>query len=177
MAALFGNKSKLTRKQADALVREYYDEIYVFAYKQTFDKELAMDLTQEIFINVLRSYDRYDANKASLRTWIYRIASNRIIDYRRSRAAGERMQLPLEDVPEETDNGFETLVENRDLLQKVESFISGYDVSVQQIFRLHIFSDLSFAAIAQLTDSNEASVKTAYYRLLKQIRKEFQNEL
>lgn len=176
MAALFGNKSRLTRKQADALVMEYYDEIYIFTYKQTFDKELAMDLTQEIFINVLRAYEGYDEKKASLRTWIYRIATNKIIDYRRSRAAGERLHLPLDEVREEVQSGPEYIAESRDLLQKTEEFISRYDAATQQIFRLHVFSELSFAAIAQLTDSNESSVKSIYYRLIKQIRKELGDE-
>lgn len=164
---------KLTHKQADALVRAYYDEIYIFVYKQTFDKELAMDLTQEIFISVLQAYSTYDAKKASVRTWIYRIASNKIIDYRRSRSAKEQSFLSVEDFTEPIDEGFEYKVEDRELLQRVESFISTYDFTTQQIFRLRIFADLPFSQIAFLTHEQEARVKTVYYRLLKQIRKEF----
>lgn len=52
-------------------------------YRQTGNKEDSLDLTQEIFISVLRSIKTYRADKASFRTWLYRIATNKIIDQRR----------------------------------------------------------------------------------------------
>lgn len=39
-----------SRGAANRLVRAYYNEIYVYAFRQTAMKEEAMDLTQEIFI-------------------------------------------------------------------------------------------------------------------------------
>ena len=44
-----------SRKDAERLIQAYYDEIYVYAYRQTGNKEDALDLTQEIFLSVLRS--------------------------------------------------------------------------------------------------------------------------
>lgn len=46
-------KKKNDRNSANELVSRYYDEIYVYAYKQFQEKELAMDMTQDIFIAVL----------------------------------------------------------------------------------------------------------------------------
>ena len=46
-------KKKNDRNSANELVSRYYDEIYVYAYKQLQEKELAMDMTQDIFIAVL----------------------------------------------------------------------------------------------------------------------------
>ena len=43
------------RPAAERLVERYYDEIYVFVYRQTGQKEDAMDLTQSIFLAVLRA--------------------------------------------------------------------------------------------------------------------------
>ena len=40
---LFGSK-----KDADQLVRSYYDEIYIFVFRQINDAEKALDLTQDI---------------------------------------------------------------------------------------------------------------------------------
>ncbi len=71
---LFGSS-----KDADSLVRAYYDEIYIFAARQISDKELARDLTQEIFISMLRSIASYQEKQSSFRTWLYRIATNKII--------------------------------------------------------------------------------------------------
>ena len=84
-----------SREAADRLIRAYYDEIYRFAYRQTGQKEDAMDLTQSIFTAVLRALPGYRAERASFRTWLYRIAANKVIDARRR---GGPVQVPLEGV-------------------------------------------------------------------------------
>ena len=66
---LFGSS-----KDADTLVRMYYDEIYYFVARQINDRDAAYDLTQEIFISMLRSIGSYREKLASFRTWLYRIA-------------------------------------------------------------------------------------------------------
>lgn len=75
---LFGSS-----KDADTLVRMYYDEIYYFVVRQINDRDSAYDLTQEIFISMLRSIGSYREKLASFRTWLYRIAENKVIDFRR----------------------------------------------------------------------------------------------
>lgn len=75
---LFGSK-----KDADQLVRSYYDEIYIFVFRQINDAEKALDLTQDIFISMLQSISAYKKQMASFRTWLYRIATNKVIDYKK----------------------------------------------------------------------------------------------
>lgn len=53
-------QQKHDEKSADKLTRKYYKEIYIFVYKQTLDEQLALDLTQEIFIRMLRSIASYE---------------------------------------------------------------------------------------------------------------------
>ena len=70
-------------KDADTLVRIYYDEIYYFVVRQINDRDEAYDMTQDIFISMLRSVGSYKEKLASFRTWLYRIAENKVIDFRR----------------------------------------------------------------------------------------------
>ena len=72
-------KKKQNKEAAGLLIERYYREIYAYTYRQVACKELAMDLTQEIFILVLKGIRAFDEKKGSFRTWIYRIASNKII--------------------------------------------------------------------------------------------------
>lgn len=169
-------KRRQRSKEADKLISKYYDEIYVYAYKQILDKDLAMDLTQEIFISMLRSISLYDGGRASFRTWLYKIASNKIIDYRRSRQSRELLSFDSEsfDVPVEPD--FEKTLENSELIAKIEEYVSSFDSVNQEIFRLRVFGEYTFAEIAKISAMPEASVKTNYYRMIKKIRKEFEDE-
>lgn len=73
---------------AEQLIQSYYDEIYRFVCRQTGSKEDDMDLTQSIFIAVLRALPGYRVERASFRTWLYRIAANKIIDTRRKPRPG-----------------------------------------------------------------------------------------
>ena len=65
-----------SRQAADKLVRAYDDEIYRFAHRQLGHKEDALDLTQNVFLAVLRALPTFDGRKASFRTWLYRIAAH-----------------------------------------------------------------------------------------------------
>ncbi|EIJ78065.1 ECF subfamily RNA polymerase sigma factor [Bacillus methanolicus PB1] len=64
-------QKKADEKAANELVSFYYQPIYAFVYKQTLNKELSMDLTQDIFISMLQSIQNFDTKKSSFKTWLY----------------------------------------------------------------------------------------------------------
>lgn len=171
-----------SRTAAERIVRRYYDEMYAFAYRQTGSKEDALDLVQSIFVAMLRSLPHYDARKASFRTWLYRIATNKVIDARRKARStpvplGESEELEKlggiegELIADEGDLAAE--VGNRELLGRIESYVSGFDAHVQAAFRLRLFGERTFPEIAAILNRPEPAVKAQYYRLLTRIRKEF----
>lgn len=159
-----------SRQAADRLIRRYYDEIYVFAYRQLGHKEDAMDLTQTIFLAVLRSLSAFDERKASFHTWLYRIAVNKTIDCRR-RARMDVLPLEETEAPDQTD--FAARVQDRDLLERLEAYVSRLDPDTQAVYRLRLYGERTFPEIAAALGQPEALVKTRYYRLMARLRKEF----
>ncbi|MGN8896732.1 RNA polymerase sigma factor [Flavonifractor sp. HCP28S3_F3] len=159
-----------SRQAADQLVRAYYDEIYRFAVRQTGHKEDAMDLTQTIFLAVLRSLPAFDGRKASFRTWLYRIAVNKAIDCRRM-VREDVVPLEETEAPDRTD--FAAQVQDRDLLNRLEDYVSGLDPETQAVYRLRVYGERTFPEIAAALGRPEAAVKTRYYRLMARLRKEF----
>lgn len=57
------------------LFQLYKDMVYTLAHKLLVDKTEAMDVTQEVFINLFRRVDGF-RGECSLKTWVYRIALN-----------------------------------------------------------------------------------------------------
>jgi RNA polymerase sigma-70 factor (ECF subfamily) len=166
------------RAAADELVRRYYDAIYGFVRKQIGDADFALDLTQNIFISYLRTIGHYDAKKnASFKTWLYKIAANKVVDYYRSRAHKEAGKtLALDEVEPIAEGDFVERLADSDFTTQVCAFVGDCPPDTQKIFRLHIFGEQTFAEIAALTGLPESSVKSKYYRLISLLRKEFADE-
>lgn len=165
------------REAADRLVRHYYDDIYRFARKQVSNDDIALDLTQEIFISMLRSIGHYDARRgASFRTWLYRIATNKLIDWYRSRTYRDQpLTMRLDEFEPVDDTDFTRLLESEEWVEQVLNFVGGLPANTQKIFRLHLFAGYTFREIAEIVDLAESSVKSRYYRLIHLLGKEFAN--
>src|SRR5215204_7563987 len=89
----------------EELVRRYQRPISAYVYRMVGNYESALDLTQEIFIKVYSSLQRYRA-EFKFSTWIYKIAHNSAVDHLRRTAtreqslvlgpAGDQYDLPVE---------------------------------------------------------------------------------
>lgn len=160
------------RAAADELVRFYYREIYAFTYKQTGNMDLAMDLTQEIFIAVLKSIVYYDAGKAGFRTWLYRIASNKIVDYFRSaQYKRQSSMVDLESIVLPSDESVEESYMDAELKRQAVDAMAELPFDSQQILRLKVYAEYTFGEIAKVLSIPESTVKTKYYSALKQLRR------
>jgi RNA polymerase sigma-70 factor (ECF subfamily) len=161
------------REAADCLIRLYYDEIFRFERKQVTDEQTALDLTQDIFISMLRTIAHYDRRKAGFRTWLYRIATNKTVDYFRSRAARPALILSIDEVEPIDEADFTKMVEDMELTSEILAYIGRLRNNTQRIFRLHVFGGYTFKQIADDLGIPESSAKTTYYRLIGALRKEF----
>lgn len=167
-------KKKSDKEAANELISKYYKEIYSYVYKQTVDKELSMDLTQEIFIKTLKSISRYDDKKASFRTWLYRIATYNLVDYYRSKYSKyNSMVVNIEDTNLYDKEDIEVRVENKEDVKQIIGTVNKLDASTQQIFRLKLFADYTFIEISNTLDIPESTVKTRYYSMIRKIKKDF----
>jgi len=163
------------KKSANALISHYFDEIYGYAFKQVGNEETAIEVTQEIFVSMLQSIDRYDQSKSSFRTWIYHIAKRRIVDYYRSKDYQEDRLINLDDelvnqlrisCSEEAQNAAE--------LREVSDFVGGLDSRSREIFKLRAFEGFTFDGISKMIEVPESTVKANFYATQKLVREEFE---
>ena len=176
-------KKKQDKEAANTLISYYYKEIYAYVYRQTANEELAKDLTQDIFIQILQKIAMFDHKKASFRTWIYRIASNKIYDHYRSKT--HRLSLKREPI-DMTDENMELqnsnlglaikdlseLIVNKELIEKIMEIVSLYKQEWQEIFYMKCFEERTFQDISQTLNISENTVKSRFYKMIRQIKSE-----
>lgn len=75
------------------LFRRRRNEVYRFALHMTASKATAEDVTQDVFMAVMRDAERYDAARATVLAWLYGITRN----YVRRRGDRDRLLQPLDD--------------------------------------------------------------------------------
>src|SRR3989337_541158 len=86
--ALDGN-----REAVEELVRALQGDVYGLALRMLWNREDAEDATQEILVRAVTRLAQFDFRSA-LKTWVYRIAVNYILDVKKSPV--ERMHLNFE---------------------------------------------------------------------------------
>jgi RNA polymerase sigma factor (sigma-70 family) len=59
----------------DQAYKEYFRQIYIFAYRIIGDKNYAMDITQETFVK-LHTYMNGFSSLENPKAWLYRVAAN-----------------------------------------------------------------------------------------------------
>jgi RNA polymerase sigma-70 factor (ECF subfamily) len=79
--------------------------IAVYAWRILADEALAEDIAQETFIRLWTKVSEWQPEKASLSTWLHRIAHNLCVDY--LRRAGPTSAVSADDMPHQDDAGQE----------------------------------------------------------------------
>ena len=68
----------------EEIYEKYYDRVYKYAFTLLLNKENAEDVTSETFLAAYANFGSYDETRASVATWLTRIAHNRAVNLMRS---------------------------------------------------------------------------------------------
>ncbi len=160
----------------EEIVRRYQHQVANIIYLTLGNREEIEDLSQEVFIRVYKSLDRFEFD-ASLYSWIYRIAVNLCIDEIRRRKI--RKAISLEFFTERR------LEEERKSKEKVTAADPLFDDEKKQVVRdalqklspghravllLREYEDMSYAEIAKTLHISPQAVKSRIFRAREELR-------
>jgi RNA polymerase sigma-70 factor (ECF subfamily) len=156
--------------QAQAGDREAFFTLYNRYLKRVYNRvrsrvpvDHAEDVTQEVFIAVLRSLNRFEGHSA-FSTWLYTIVNRKIADfYRQYYRSGERQTISL-DSQEESP----LAAEERDLDEMVviQQALHTLPENYQEVILLRFADGLGFAEIAAQTGKSLEATKSLYRRAI-----------
>ncbi len=149
------------------LVERYKGEIYNYFIRSTGSIEDSEDLTQQCFINLYNSIDRY-SRKASLRTFLYRIATNLAISFSRKRKSPLSLDILVEGGYDHTSQSSadrpEDLAYARELQKVYLDTLARLPVEWSLILDLRIGKELSYKEIADSVGRSVSSVESILFR-------------
>ncbi|WP_026775885.1 RNA polymerase sigma factor [Polaribacter sp. Hel_I_88] len=155
------------------LFERYQVRIYNFFRKMTQNKMVSEDLTQDVFIKVIKYRASY--NQGNFAAWIYTIARN-IFSSHYQTTKKERTILIDDNKLESNENSIsESQQEELDHLQKALQKLSNSD---RELIVMHRFQEIKYQQIAQIIGSTENAVKVKVHRALKKLKEiYFQKEI
>jgi RNA polymerase sigma-70 factor, ECF subfamily len=148
-------------------VREAYaahaGELYGFAMRSLSDSGLAEEAVQETFVRAWRAGDRFDPQIGSLRTWLFAILRNVVIDLGRARAAR----------PGVAEGGIEPTVDPLDealLSWQVEEAMRQIGDQHRRVLVESFYKGRPYAEVAEELGVPEGTVKSRVYYGLRALR-------
>ncbi len=164
----------------EELVKRYQRPISAFVYRMVGDYDIALDLTQEIFIKIYASLSRYRP-EFKFSTWIYKIAHTAAIDHLRRTSSRERSlnagtetdnyELPLEAdglTPEQQS-------EREERRSEIEMVVRSLPTAYRELIVLRHSQDLTYEEIVEVTGLPLGTVKNRLFRAREMMRQQFIN--
>jgi RNA polymerase sigma-70 factor (ECF subfamily) len=159
-----------SREHFDLLYETYFPRVYRFALKRLRDPGEAEDVTQDVFVILMRALSSYQG-QSSLLVWIFGITRNTV--NRRFRKPRPQLE-PLEEGSALDVAGSEAptdeTVEARRMLSRCEDIIECELTPLQRrIFHLKHLRRQPIRAIAKALGKSEDAVKANLYRMRRAI--------
>ncbi len=133
-------------------------QVYAYAYTILKDRELAEDVSQEVFMKILNNAKSYQAGK-NPKAWIMKIVHNEAIDVIRKRK---------EVLFSEPDDSSQMLDDSIDIEKSViadeniNTYINQLEETQQMIIKLHLLSELTFREIGSILNMSLGRVAWQY---------------
>jgi len=157
-------------KAFEELIRKYQDRVYNLCRYMVRDPQDAQDAAQDVFLKAYRGIREFRP-EASLYTWLYRIAVNTCLDYKRKARRDALKNEPLpEDLPS-TDPFPAELYESRENTEAIQAALQKLPQKLRAPIVLREIDGLSYEEIAEVLHASVGTVKSRISRGREELRR------
>ncbi|MDK2856936.1 MAG: hypothetical protein PWQ29_27 [Verrucomicrobiota bacterium] len=164
----------------EELVRRYHGKIYGLVYSMTSNREDAEDLTQEVFVKAWKALGRF-REQSGFYTWIYRIALNRTINFRKKRNRRQNVSFDEFDPDIKQAESYKEFSSKGSVLRKMSlgEFQKKMNEALLRLSEkhravvvMHDVQGMPHADIARITRCSEGTVRSRLFYARKQLQME-----
>ncbi|MEK7464241.1 MAG: sigma-70 family RNA polymerase sigma factor [Patescibacteria group bacterium] len=152
------------------LYDKYLPGIYRFVILKVGHRADAEDLSHQVFMNAWQNINKFEFQGFPFSSWLYRIASNAVIDFWRTK----KNPLSIDLIPEDSlkdDSKIELALDNKMGVETIKSALTKLEGDQQDIIIMKFVNELSNKEIAEILNKTEGAVRVIQHRALKQLKK------
>jgi RNA polymerase sigma-70 factor (ECF subfamily) len=146
----------------EQLYETYRGRVFSTAYRMLSNRADAEDVTQDVFVKVFKKLKSFRGDSA-VSTWIYRIAINACLDFRRRRRLRQAVSL---------DDGLEVGSTPLSVTRLIESALPKMAEGYRQVFVMHDIQGLKHEEIGRILGITDGASKSQLHRARAFLRRE-----
>ncbi|HEV7843791.1 MAG TPA: RNA polymerase sigma factor [Pyrinomonadaceae bacterium] len=155
-----------------ALYERHRDPVFRFAYRLLGSVELAEDVAHDCFLGLLKKPGGFDANRATLRTYLLAAAHNLAMKHFRGARGEDSLEDMAEELPVQERHGPLRQLLDEELSQEVRRAIDELAPLQREALLLFEYEELSLAEIALVVSADIGTVKARLHRARQRLKKQ-----
>jgi len=163
--------AKKDPKQFEALYKKYYEQIFRYIHQRMDDKEMAFDITSQVFLKAMINLPKYKYKGVPFSSWLYRIAMSEVYQSFKDKKSTRTVNVDtsnVEDIIEEVEQ--DNTGEMRQALLEVIGDLPEVEL---QIIEMRYFEKRSYREIGDILGMTENNAKVKAYRIVEKLKKSF----
>ena len=158
-------------QQASLLFERYNKRIFNFLARMTMDRALAEDLTQNVFLRIIKYRTSYREG-LRFQSWIYQVARNIFSDHYQMHKNRFSDFIDVEKIGEHISqsNESEVLEEQERLLGRSMAMLSE---DQRELLILTRFQHMKYEDVAVIMDTTVANIKVKVHRAIAKLREHY----
>ncbi len=134
------------------------------------DNDLALDLSQEVFINIWNAFETFKG-KSTHKTWVYRITVNTCLQYLRKEKKQKEIAL------EKIENTLTDNVQDRQQDQNKTLYLAiGQLEDLDRLIIMMVLEEQDYDTISEVLGITPTNVRVKIHRIKKKLKKIVNNE-
>jgi RNA polymerase sigma-70 factor, ECF subfamily len=159
------------REALEELYLMHFDRIYSYLQMSVGNRHDAEDLTNQTFVKMLESIERFEWRKVPISAWLFRIAHNLAMDHFRAHRRWQPEEEPPEPPGSEERSAEEEALHSIGR-QSMLAMIEGLSIDQQQVLTLKFVFNFPNADVATILGKTEGAIKSLQHRALASLQRE-----
>lgn len=155
------------------IVDAYTERLYWHIRRFLCSHDDTNDLLQDIFIKIWSSLPGF-RGASSLYTWIYRIATNEVLNHLRKQKFKALISMGSVDANLEKKIDDDPYFNGDELQKELHKAIQRLPEKQRIVFSLRYFDEMKYSEIAEITGTSEGALKASYHHAYNKVKEDLQ---